>query len=413
MPRSPKARPMPNALSRRALLASLLATTAMPQIAYGQAAPSGADPAQPIISDWPRRQPAFAAGGMVASQEALATRVGVEVLEQGGNAVDAAVAVGFALAVTLPRAGNIGGGGFMIVHRADRNATVAVDFRETAPASMKKDVYLNEKGEADLKRSQDTGLGIGVPGTVAGMALALEKHGSGRFTLAQLVSPAVQLAADGFMVGDDLAFSLKQAENRFKRFEASARIFMTPDGGALPRGANLMQVDLAHTLGRISREGPKAFLRRRDRAEAGGGGERRRRPVDARRSEELPRHRARGGARHLSRARDRLDAAALLRRRASGADPQHPRGLRHEGGRRELSRRHPSLRRGLEARLRRPQRISGRPGFREGAGEGTDVQALRRDAARADRPCQGARPAPASSPASLSRSRATRPRISR
>jgi gamma-glutamyltranspeptidase / glutathione hydrolase len=243
---------MPIRLSRRALIASLLATTAMPEAVFAQTA-------QPIISDWPRRQPVFAAGGMVASQEELATRIGVEVLEQGGNAVDAAVAVGFALAVTLPRAGNIGGGGFMIVHRADRNVTTAIDFRETAPASMTKDVYLDAKGEADLKRSQDSGLGIGVPGTVAGMALALQRHGSGRMTLAQLLSPAIQLAADGFLVGDDLAFSLKQAEPRLKRYESTAAIFLTPDGVALPRGANLQQIDLAQTLGRIAREGPKAF----------------------------------------------------------------------------------------------------------------------------------------------------------
>lgn len=240
-------------LRRRAFLASLLATAALPRFALAQTAQ------QPIISDWPRRQPVFATGGMVSSQEAMATRVGVEVLEQGGNAVDAAVAVGFALAVTLPRAGNIGGGGFMIVHRADRNATTAIDFRETAPASMTKDVYLNDKGEADLKRSQDSGLGIGIPGTVAGMALALERYGSGRFTLAQMISPALQLAADGFLVGDDLAFSLKQAEGRFKRFEASARIFLTAEGAALPRGANLEQVDLARTLKTIAEQGPKGF----------------------------------------------------------------------------------------------------------------------------------------------------------
>jgi len=243
----------PATLSRRALLASLLATTALPSAALAQAAP------QPIISDWPRRQPVFAAGGMVASQEALATRIGVEVLEQGGNAVDAAVAVGFALAVTLPRAGNIGGGGFMIVHRADRAATTAIDFRETAPASMTKDVYLDARGEADLKRSQDSGLGIGVPGTVAGMAMALERHGSGKFTLAKLLSPAIQLAADGVLVGDDLAFSLKQVEARLKRFPATAAIFMTADGEALPRGANLQQIDLARTLEAIAKDGPKAF----------------------------------------------------------------------------------------------------------------------------------------------------------
>jgi gamma-glutamyltranspeptidase / glutathione hydrolase len=241
-------------LSRRAFVLSLLASTAMPSLAMAQA-----EPQQPIISDWPRRQPVFATGGMVSSQEALATRIGVEVLEQGGNAIDAAVAVGFALAVTLPRAGNIGGGGFMIVHRADRNETKAIDFRETAPASMKKDVYLNDKGEADLNRSQNTGLGIGIPGTVAGMALALERFGSGKFTLAKLISPAIQMAIDGISVGDDLAFSLKQAEARLKRFQSTAKIFMTVDGVALPRGAELFQYDLARSLQAIAAAGPKTF----------------------------------------------------------------------------------------------------------------------------------------------------------
>ncbi len=241
-------------LSRRSFVLSLLASTALPSLAMAQA-----EPQQPIISDWPRRQPIFATGGMVSSQEALATRIGVEVLDQGGNAIDAAVAVGFALAVTLPRAGNIGGGGFMIVHRADRNETKAIDFRETAPASMKKDVYLNDKGEADLKRSQDSGLGVGIPGTVAGMALALERFGSGRFTLAKLISPAIQMAIDGISVGDDLAFSLKQAEARLKRFDATAKIFMTVDGISLPRGAELFQYDLARSLQAIAAGGPRAF----------------------------------------------------------------------------------------------------------------------------------------------------------
>jgi gamma-glutamyltranspeptidase / glutathione hydrolase len=243
---------MTHNLSRRALLAALLATTAMPRH-------SSAQTAQPIISAWPRRQPVFAQGGMVSSQDALATRVGVEILEQGGNAVDAAVAVGFALAVTLPRAGNIGGGGFMIVHRADRNETRALDFRETAPASMTRNVYLNDKGEADLGRSQDTGLGIGIPGTVAGLAMALERFGSGQFTFGKLIQPAVELAREGFIVGDDLAFSLKQAEARLKRHDASARIFATSEGAMLPRGALLQQADLAATLYGIALAGPKAF----------------------------------------------------------------------------------------------------------------------------------------------------------
>eukprot|EP01036_Dinobryon_divergens_P052655 gene52655-70393_t len=244
-------------LSRRALLGALMATTAMPGTARAQTAQTMTS--QPIISGWPRRQPVFAQGGMVSSQDALATRVGVEILEQGGNAIDAAVAVGFALAVTLPRAGNIGGGGFMIVHRADRNEIRALDFRETAPASMTKTVYLNDKGEADLNRSQNTGLGVGIPGTVAGMAMALERFGSGQFTLGKLIQPAVELAREGFIVGDDLAFSLKQAEARLKRHDASARIFATSEGVALPRGALLQQADLAATLYGIALAGSKAF----------------------------------------------------------------------------------------------------------------------------------------------------------
>jgi gamma-glutamyltranspeptidase / glutathione hydrolase len=238
----------------RRLMLQLLASAALPSAAYAQA-----EPQQPIISDWPRRQPVFSAGGMVASQEALATRIGVEVLEQGGNAVDAAVAVGFALAVTLPRAGNIGGGGFMIVHRADRNETRAVDFRETAPASARKDMYLKPDGSADLALAQTTGLGVGIPGTVAGMAMALERFGSGRFTLGKLIQPAVELAREGFLVGDDLAFSLKQAERTLKRFESTTRIFATAEGTMLPRGARLVQGELAATLQAIAAGGPGAF----------------------------------------------------------------------------------------------------------------------------------------------------------
>lgn len=241
-------------VSRRRTLALLLGSAAMPGIAWAQAQPQ-----QPIISDWPRRQPVFASGGMVSSQEALATRIGVEVLEQGGNAVDAAVAVGFALAVTLPRAGNIGGGGFMIVHRADRGETKAIDFRETAPASARKDMYLNAAGEADLNLAQNTGLGIGIPGTVAGMAMAVERFGSGRFTLGRLIQPAAELARDGIIVGDDLAFSLKQAERRLKAFDATARIFATAEGAMLPRGASLVQADLSASLQAIAAGGAKAF----------------------------------------------------------------------------------------------------------------------------------------------------------
>ena len=112
--------------------------------------------------------------------------IGADILRQGGNAVDAAVATGFALAVTYPRAGNIGGGGFMVIHSAERNEDVAIDYRETAPAAATRDMYLGADGKPDTDKSRNSALGIGVPGTVAGLALALEKYGSGKFTLAQI-----------------------------------------------------------------------------------------------------------------------------------------------------------------------------------------------------------------------------------
>src|SRR3954470_7735556 len=180
----------------------------------------------PILTNAARFLPVVAKHGMVASQEKRATHVGVEILKAGGNAIDAAVAVGFALAVTHPQAGNIGGGGFMLVHLAAHNETTAIDYRETAPAAITRDVFLDEKGEADPTKSRDSALGIGVPGTVAGLALAHERYGSGKFTLAQLIAPAIRLARDGFAVDDDLADTLPRAQPRLVRWPASAKIFL-------------------------------------------------------------------------------------------------------------------------------------------------------------------------------------------
>ena len=132
---------------------------------------------------------------MVSSQEALASAAGLEMLEMGGNAVDAGVAVGFALAVTLPRAGNIGGGGFMIVHDAQTGETVAIDYREMAPKAAFRDMYLDEKGEADSTLSLYTGLAVGVPGTVDGLLLALERYGT--LSREQVMAPAIRLAEEG------------------------------------------------------------------------------------------------------------------------------------------------------------------------------------------------------------------------
>jgi gamma-glutamyltranspeptidase/glutathione hydrolase len=239
----------------RSIALGLALCAALVSHSRGQTAPPA--PA-PIITQPSRFQPVVARNGMVASQEKRATRVGVEILKGGGNAVDAAVAVGFALAVTHPQAGNIGGGGFMLVHLAGRNETIAIDYRETAPAAMTRDVFLDQKGDADPAKSRDSALGVGVPGTVAGLALAHEKYGSGKFTLAQLVAPAIAFAREGFAVDDDLADSLPRAQPRLARWPASARIFLRGDR-ALTRGDRLVQEDLAASLQAIAEGGPRAF----------------------------------------------------------------------------------------------------------------------------------------------------------
>jgi gamma-glutamyltranspeptidase / glutathione hydrolase len=197
--------------------------------------------------------------GMVVAQEARAARIGVEVLAKGGNAVDAAVATGFAMAVTYPRAGNIGGGGYMVIHRAGRAADVAIDYRETAPAATTRDIFLDQHGEADPRKSRESALAIGVPGTVAGLTLAHARYGSGLLSLADLIAPAIALARGGFPVEDDVADSLPRSQMRLARWPASAKIFLKSDGSALARGEMLVQRDLAATLEAIARGGPRAF----------------------------------------------------------------------------------------------------------------------------------------------------------
>ncbi len=206
-------------------------------------------------------RPVLARHGMVVAQESQAAQIGRDILQRGGNAVDAAVATGFALAVTYPRAGNIGGGGFMVIHLARGGRNIAIDYREVAPAATTRDVFLDAKGDADPVKSRETGLAIGVPGTVAGLELAHRKYGSGRFTLAQLVAPAIRLARDGFVIDGDLADTLEGARQHFARWPSSAKIFLKPDGSALAAGERLVQRDLADTLEAIARRGPRAFYR--------------------------------------------------------------------------------------------------------------------------------------------------------
>ena len=197
--------------------------------------------------------------GLVVAQERLAAQVGTDILRQGGNAVDAAVATGFALAVTYPRAGNIGGGGFMVIHSADRNEDVAIDYRETAPGAITRDIFLGPDGKPDSDKSRNSALGIGVPGTVAGLALALEKYGSGRFTLAQILKPSIELARDGFVVADDMADTLSDMYRRMARWPNSAKALSRSDGTPLKEGDRLIQADLAATLSAIADQGPRGF----------------------------------------------------------------------------------------------------------------------------------------------------------
>ena len=210
-----------------------------------------------IFSQMATAQPVWAKHGMVASQETLASRTGVEILKQGGNAVDAAVAVAFSLAVTLPRAGNIGGGGFMLVHLAKENKTIAIDYREMAPSKAKKDIFLDENGNAVTKLSREHGLAVGVPGTVMGMSLALEKYGT--MTMAQVTAPAIKMAQEGISVSPDLAVSLAGLKRRMSQWPSTAAIFYKADGSDFQVDDILKQPELAHSLQLIAEKGTKGF----------------------------------------------------------------------------------------------------------------------------------------------------------
>ncbi len=205
-----------------------------------------------------RSHPVWAEHGMVVSEEAVATRVGVDILRNGGNAVDAAVGVGFALAVTLPRAGNIGGGGFMVIHLAN-GEDVAIDYRELATKAAFRDMYLDAAGNPDPNLSRYHGLAVGVPGTVAGLAMALERYGS--MKLPEVIAPALRLAEAGITVTPDLADSLRGTAKRLGQWPSTAKIFLKPDGGTFAPGETLKQADLAGSLRLIAEQGPAGFYR--------------------------------------------------------------------------------------------------------------------------------------------------------
>jgi gamma-glutamyltranspeptidase/glutathione hydrolase len=200
--------------------------------------------------------PVYARNGMVATEQELATKVGVDILKKGGNAVDAGVAVGFALAVVLPNAGNIGGGGFMMIHDAKTGKNVALDFREMAPQRATRNMYLDDKGNVAPGRSLYTHLAVGVPGTVAGLSHALSKYGT--MKLSQVMQPAIELAEKGYPVSPSLALILAAEREHLGQWESSKAIFFK-DGRPLQTGEMLVQKDLAKSMRLIARQGPKAF----------------------------------------------------------------------------------------------------------------------------------------------------------
>ena len=200
--------------------------------------------------------PVYGKNGMVASEQGLATQVGLDILKQGGNAIDAAVAVGFALAVVLPNAGNIGGGGFMVLHDDKTGKDVAIDFREIAPAKASRDMYLDNQGNVIDGKSLFTHDASGVPGTVAGMEYALKKWGT--MPLSKVLEPAIQLADKGFIVSDVLAQTLKEEKSTLGKWSASKAIFFK-NGEPLKSGDLLVQKDLAKSLRLIAKQGAKAF----------------------------------------------------------------------------------------------------------------------------------------------------------
>ncbi|WP_426137611.1 gamma-glutamyltransferase [Psychrobacter sp. TWR1-1-1] len=214
---------------------------------------------QAIYSADAIHHPVWAKNGMVATQEALASDIGLKILKDGGNAVDAGVAVGFALAVTLPRAGNIGGGGFMMIYDAKQGKTVALDYREKAPSSASRDMYLDEDGNAVSDLSRYHGLAVGVPGTVAGLLKALEEHGT--MSRGQVMAPAIALAENGIEVTAGLSESLEALSDRMQKWPSTKKVFFKPDGSAYQPGERLKQPELARSLKLIAAKGADGFYK--------------------------------------------------------------------------------------------------------------------------------------------------------
>ena len=215
----------------------------------------------PIIEYQAINHPVIDKQGMVVSQRKIASEVGAQILKEGGNAVDAAVATGLALAVVLPRAGNLGGGGFMIIHLKEEDRNIAIDYREKAPSGAFRDLFLDENGNYDKKKAQFSLLSAGVPGSVAGFHHALMNYGT--LSWEEVLKPAIRLAEEGFEIPHDLANTLasKRYRARLSSNEAAAKVFYKEDKSLYVAGEILIQKDLARTLKLLSELGPDAFYK--------------------------------------------------------------------------------------------------------------------------------------------------------
>jgi gamma-glutamyltranspeptidase/glutathione hydrolase len=242
-----------SSLMKQLLVASILFSMGLHSLAF--ATPEKVVSLDPLA----RFHPVIAERGVTVSQEAIASQVGADILAAGGNAVDAAVATGFALAVTLPRAGNIGGGGFMLVHLSDKNKTIAIDYREMAPAAASRNMFLDREGNMDRFKARHSVHSSGVPGTVAGMIYALENYGT--MSLKEVMQPAIKLASNGFKVSRGLASSLVRYQDYLTKDASSSRYFYKGDGEFYQAGDLLVQKDLAASLKRISKNGRDGFYK--------------------------------------------------------------------------------------------------------------------------------------------------------
>lgn len=198
--------------------------------------------------------------GMVSSQNTIASEVGVEILKSGGNAIDTSVAMGFALAVTLPRAGNLGGGGFMVLHSAKAGKTITLDYREVAPSGVTAQHFLSPNGERS-KKTKNSWHAMGVPGTVAGLYKAWHEYGGGKLTWQQVMQPAIDLADKGFIVNFDLAQLIAAKSQWLLENKATAEAYFKKDGALYHAGDLMKRPDLAWSLKQIASQGKDAFYK--------------------------------------------------------------------------------------------------------------------------------------------------------